>query len=88
MLRAVAATDDAFQDYRALVEQVEDYGMFVLDLDGRVTTWNRGAEHIMLFQAQQIIGQHVSKLYPEADIAAGKPARELELALSHGHVED
>jgi PAS domain S-box-containing protein len=77
-----------WNDFRALVEQVEDYAMFVLDLEGHVASWNRGAQKIKQYAAHEIIGQHFSKFYPEEDVARGKPQRELELALATGHVED
>src|SRR6187551_2049077 len=62
--------------------------MFVLDLSGRVTTWNRGAQKIKLYEAREVIGKHFSIFYPAEDVAAGKPDRELELALRDGRVED
>jgi PAS domain S-box-containing protein len=88
---APPSTDAAglgWNDLQALVEQVEDYAMFVLDLRGHVASWNRGAEKIKLYTPQQIIGQHFSKFYPREDIESGKPARELEIALAEGHVTD
>ena len=81
-------TEFSWSEYRALVEQVEDYAMFVLDLTGRVTTWNRGAQKIKFYEAHEIIGQHFSVFYPAEDLAAAKPARELEIALRDGRVED
>ncbi|HXK18162.1 MAG TPA: PAS domain S-box protein, partial [Polyangiaceae bacterium] len=81
-------TDLAWNDYRALVEQVEDYAMFVLDLDGHVASWNRGAQKIKGYAAHEIVGQHFSKFYPEEDIASRKPQRELEQVLLTGHIED
>ena len=62
--------------------------MFVLDLGGHVLTWNRGAQRIKGYAAEQIIGQHFSIFYPAEDLAAQKPQRELEIALAQGHVED
>ncbi|HVY25163.1 MAG TPA: PAS domain S-box protein [Polyangiaceae bacterium] len=80
--------DLSWSAYRALVEQVEDYAMFMLDLDGRVTTWNRGAQKIKQYEAAEIIGRHFSVFYPPEDLAVHKPERELEIALRDGHVED
>jgi PAS domain S-box-containing protein len=77
-----------WNDLQALVEQVEDYGMFVLDLSGRVASWNRGAQKIKGYRPSEIIGQHFSKFYPPEDIAARKPELELEQVLATGHVED
>jgi PAS domain S-box-containing protein len=81
-------TNFAWNDLRALVEQVEDYAIFVLDLEGHVASWNRGAQKIKGYTSQEIIGQHFSKFYPPEDLARRKPQRELEEALATGHVED
>jgi PAS domain S-box-containing protein len=78
----------AWEDCRLLVESVIDYAIFMLDVEGHVATWNIGAQKIKGYEASEIIGQHFSKFYPVEDIAAGKPSRELELALQMGRVED
>jgi len=83
-----ASSDFSWSEYQALIEQVEDYAMFVLDLSGHVTTWNRGAEKIKCYTAKEIIGRHFSIFYPAEDVAAGKPQRELDTALREGRVED
>jgi PAS domain S-box-containing protein len=74
--------------FRLLVESVQDYAIFMLDVDGRVATWNRGAEKIKGYTANDIIGKHFSTFYPPEDVASGKPAREIEDALRDGRVED
>jgi PAS domain S-box-containing protein len=79
------ATDAGF---RLLVEGVEDYAIFMLDHQGRVATWNRGAERIKGWRAEEIIGQHFSRFYPADDVADGKPERLLALARARGSVED
>src|ERR1044072_5108150 len=74
--------------YRLLVESVQDYAIFLLDVDGNVLTWNIGAEKNKGYKAHEIIGKHFSTFYLENDKAAGKPERELELAQKFGRVED
>jgi len=74
--------------FRLMVESVEDYAVFMLDPDGRIATWNKGAERNKGYKAHEIIGQHFSKFYPEVDVAAGKPAFELEEAIRVGKFED
>ncbi|HYH94343.1 PAS domain-containing sensor histidine kinase, partial [Hyalangium sp.] len=74
--------------FRLLVEGVRDYAIFMLDSAGRVATWNLGAERIKGYKAQEIIGQHFSRFYPEEELRAGKCERELELALSEGRYEE
>jgi PAS domain S-box-containing protein len=72
--------------YRLLVEQVTEYALFLLDASGRVVTWNRGAERIKQYRADEIIGQHFSKFYRPEDL--WKCDRELEVAAQEGKVED
>src|SRR3954453_11972567 len=73
---------------RLMIESVQDYAIFMLDPDGRVMSWNLGAERIKGYTAREIIGQHFSVFYSSEDLANGKPARELETAQRDGRVED
>jgi PAS domain S-box-containing protein len=81
-------TGEESRRFRLLVESVKDYAIFILDPDGRVSTWNPGAERIKGYTASEIIGQHFSKFYPRADIDAGKCERELEEASREGRFEE
>ncbi len=74
--------------FRLLLEGVEDYAIYMLDPEGRVTSWNVGAERITGYAAAEIIGQSFERFYPRQDVAAGKPAQELRLALLQRRVED
>ena len=74
--------------YQLLVESVRDYAIFMLDPNGYIASWNRGAERIKGYTANEIIGRHFSAFYPEEDIIAGKPAWELEIAARDGRFED
>jgi PAS domain S-box-containing protein len=74
--------------FRLLVDAVRDYAIFMLDSEGRISSWNSGAERIKGYKASEIIGQHFSCFYPEEDLKAGKPQRELEIAAEEGRVED
>src|SRR5216683_1582893 len=74
--------------FRLLVEGVRDYAIFMLDPQGRMVTWNSGAERLKGYTALEIIGQHFSIFYPPEDMQSGKPARELELAAASGRHED
>ena len=76
------------QRFSSMVEAVRDYAIIILELDGRVATWNKGAERIKGYRAEEIVGQHFSRFYPPADIANGKPERELQVATSEGRFED
>jgi PAS domain S-box-containing protein len=74
--------------FRTLVESVKDYAIFMLDAEGCVATWNAGAEKMKQYKPREIIGRHFSTFYPEDDIRAHKPERELEIATREGSVED
>ena len=74
--------------FRLLVENVSDYAIFMLDPEGRVMTWNKGAERLKQYRADEIIGQHFSKFYPLEDIALREAEKELEIAITQGQVED
>jgi PAS domain S-box-containing protein len=73
---------------RLLIESVADYAIFMLDPDGRVATWNTGAERIKGYTADEIIGTHFSRFYPEEALRADWPAYELEVAAAAGRFED
>ena len=74
--------------YRLLVESVTDYAIFVLDATGHIQSWNPGAQRLKGYTEQEIVGKHFSVFYPESDIVAQKPAKELEIASRLGRVED
>lgn len=71
---------DIEDSYRLLIESVEDYAIFLLDTNGYVVTWNKGAERIKGYSANEIIGQHFSVFYPIEDRESGKPEQILETA--------
>jgi PAS domain S-box-containing protein len=73
---------------RLMIESVQDYAIFMLDPEGRIASWNLGAERINGYQAAEIIGQHFSIFYSSEDNASGKPGHELEVAKREGRVED
>ena len=71
-----------------LVESVNDYAIFALDMTGHVVSWNPGAQRFKGYTASEIIGRHFSTFYPPEDIAARKPDIELQIAASVGRLED
>ncbi|KQU80947.1 MULTISPECIES: PAS domain S-box protein [unclassified Rhizobacter] len=74
--------------FRLLVESVRDYAIFMLSPEGRVITWNAGAERFKGYRAHEIIGEHFSRFYPADALARGLPAHELEVAAADGSFED
>jgi PAS domain S-box-containing protein len=76
------------EQLRLLVNGTTDYAIFLLDPQGHVASWNPGAERIKGYRADEIIGQHFSRFYPEEVIDRGWPEHELEVARHEGRFED
>jgi PAS domain S-box-containing protein len=76
------------RNFRLLVEGVADYALYMLDLDGVVTSWNIGGQRIKGYAPDEIIGQHFSRFYTEVDRANGKPLRALLIAREQGRYEE
>src|SRR5581483_7573814 len=87
-IRADEALRDSEERFRLMVENVKVYAIFMLDPQGRVLSWNEGAERIKGYKAEEIIGRHFSCFYPEDDKQSSKPQKELEIAAVEGRVED
>ena len=76
------ASPGSDQLFRILVDGVVDYAIYMLDTDGRVATWNSGAERIKGYKPDEILGAHFSRFYAEEDRFAGIPDR-VRLQLEH-----
>ncbi len=74
--------------FRMLVEGVKDYAILMLSPEGRVGSWNEGAERIEGYRAEEILGRHFSVFYTEADVERGHPEGELRVAASEGRYEE
>src|SRR5215216_4475731 len=74
--------------FRLLVDGVKDYAIFMLDVEGRVTTWNLGAERIKGYESEEIIGEHFSIFYTREDVERGHPGEVLWLAAADGRYEE
>lgn len=73
---------------RLLVDSVKDYAILMLNPDGVIMSWNKGAERIKGYKANDIIGKHFSVFYNKEAIESGFPQFELKQALAEGHFED
>jgi PAS domain S-box-containing protein len=82
--RHLAESEERF---RLMVSGVKDYANVMLDPEGRVISWNEGAERLKGYRAEEIIGQHFSRFYPPEEARNGIPARELEQASGTGRFE-
>src|SRR4029077_19086232 len=71
-----------------LVESIEEYAIFMLDLDGLVVSWNPGAERIRGYPAEEVLGRHFSIFYPPEDIEQGRPDAHWRAATTAFRVED
>lgn len=77
---AETQAQEAGERYRMIVESAVDYAIFTFGLDARVTTWNSGAQVILGYPAEEIIGQPCSGIFMADDIAAGFPEAEMRAA--------
>jgi PAS domain S-box-containing protein len=75
------------EQFRLLVDAVKDYAIFLLDPEGRVVSWNAGAERIKGYTAEEILGEHFSRFYEPDDVAAGLPAQMLARAAREGRTQ-
>lgn len=73
--------------FELLVNSVEDYAIFMLDPDGRILSWNLGAERLKGYRADEIIGRDISVFYTAADRKTGRPQANLGLAAQNGRFE-
>jgi PAS domain S-box-containing protein len=85
---AEQALRESEERFRLMVESVQDYAIFMLDAEGNVTSWNRGAERNKGYTASEIIGTHFSKFYLPGEVQSGKPDQELKAAIESGKFED
>jgi PAS domain S-box-containing protein len=76
------------ESYQVLVESIRDYAIVLLDPEGHITSWNRGAEEIYGYQENEILGLHFSRLYPKSDNEKELPVEHLQKARSLGQYED
>jgi PAS domain S-box-containing protein len=81
----IAQPNDTF---RLMVDAVRDYAIFLLSPEGKVATWNQGAQRIKGYTAKEIIGELFSRFYPREAVESKWPDRELEIASKEGRFTD
>jgi PAS domain S-box-containing protein len=74
--------------YQKMIEQARDYALFLLDTNGRIVSWNLGAQLLKGYAAEEIIGRHFSVFYTRDAVDSGWPAHELQVATLEGRFED
>jgi len=70
-----------------LVADVREYAVFVVAPDGTIMCWNPGAERLLGYQSNEIVGQHFSRFFSDEDIRSGQPEHELKVSLASGHID-
>ena len=79
-VRTERALSESERRFRLMVESVVDYAIFMLDAEGRVTSWNAGAERILGYGPDEAIGKHVRDFFPPEAQEQGAPRGELDAA--------
>ncbi|MQB01217.1 MAG: PAS domain S-box protein [Actinobacteria bacterium] len=91
---AIAARDaerklqESERRFSLLVQSVSDHAIFLLDAQGRIASWNTGAERIFGYSEEEVLGQHFALFYPDDAKRVGKPAEETRLAADAGVFEE
>src|SRR5918994_2010339 len=85
---AVETLRQSEERFRVIVDNIRDYAIFMLDVDGHILTWNQGAERIKGYAPEDIIGRHFSTFYPAEAIDRQWPQFELKMAAQEGRFED
>ena len=70
------------------MQNIKDHSIFMMDLDGNITTWNAEAERIIGYEEAEILGRNFSIIFSPEDLQAGKPNQELRQAREDGRAED
>lgn len=85
--RAEAILRESQERFRLLADGVRDYAIYMIDAQGRVASWNAGAERIKGYHPEEIIGRHVSVFYTAEDAAKGRPEQDLGVAATEGRLD-
>ncbi|HKW34668.1 MAG TPA: PAS domain-containing sensor histidine kinase [Candidatus Acidoferrum sp.] len=86
--RSERALRESEERFRLVVQGVQEYGIFQLDLSGNVVSWNAGAARLMGYRAEEIIGRHFSVFYLKEDVQNAKPQHNLAEAARTGQTEE
>jgi two-component system, chemotaxis family, CheB/CheR fusion protein len=85
---AEQALRESEEQFRLVVESVRDYAIFQMDEEGKIITWNTGAEHVLGWDEREILGRSASVIFTPDDVARGEYDRELETARTEGRALD
>lgn len=79
---------DMAEELGLLIDGATTYAIYMLDPEGRVEIWNKGAERIKGWREQEVLGRPTAIFYPAEDVAAGKPAADLDRARADGRMQE
>src|SRR5437868_13796124 len=83
-----SASPEAEEQLRLLVDNLQDYAIFTLDTQGRIASWNIGAQLVHGYAAHEVIGKHFSILFPQEELRSGRPWALLETVTKEGHLAE
>jgi PAS domain S-box-containing protein len=86
--QAEEALRESEERLRLMVESAREYAIFSLDPDGKITSWNSGAERLIGYSEEEVLGRSFEIIFTESDREAGQPASELKQALEADRAED
>ena len=72
------------ESYRIIVENIDSYAIFTLDVEGRINSWSPGARNVVGYTAEEVMGREYSIVFTPEEIRAGKPLQEMEEAERNG----
>ena len=76
------------ESFHAIFQNLQDFGIFTVDSDGRIASWNAGAKEIFGYAEEEIVGRPLATIFTEQDTIDGAPEQELETARQHGRADD
>jgi len=79
---------ETIERFKSLVESAKEYGIMMLDREGRIKTWNSGAQRLLGYTEGEAIGKHFSSFYPLEEQEKGRPEEELRTAIEKGQYEE
>lgn len=85
MSRTISQID--IKSYNLLLESVRDHAIMILDTDGYIVNWSKGAEQVKRYSVDEVVGKHFSIFYTEDDIRKGEPEKNLQKTREEGRLE-
>jgi PAS domain S-box-containing protein len=87
-VHAEMALRESGAQHRQIIDSATDYAIIASDMDGRVTSWNTGAQHLLGWTEEEMLGRPVDVFFTPEDVAAGQPRKEMQDARRYGRAID